>query len=107
MASGVLFLARLPTPAPSPVAATPRGRVVRTVATDAVAGMRWLWRARFVRTVVLTGSALTFFTMAWEATLVLPARGPMGVSETGCGVMLMLAIVGPLRSYRPVTPLRV
>ncbi|MGI5438628.1 MFS transporter [Streptomyces shenzhenensis] len=94
MALGVLLLARLRTPAPTPVAAAPGGRVIRTVLSDAVAGMRWLWRARYVRTIVLTGAALTFFTMAWEATLVLLARGPMGVSETGYGVMLAVGAVG-------------
>ncbi|MGW0533328.1 MFS transporter [Streptomyces sp. NPDC003032] len=94
MAVGVLLLARLRTTTPTPVAATPGGRVVRTVFADAVAGMRWLWQARFVRAVVLTGSALTFFTMAWEATLVLLARGPMGVSESGYGVMLAIGAIG-------------
>ncbi|MGW0823147.1 MFS transporter [Streptomyces sp. NPDC002845] len=67
---------------------------MRTVITDTAAGMRWLWRARFIRTVVLTGAALTFFTMAWEATLVLLARGPMGVSETGYGIMRAVGAVG-------------
>jgi MFS family permease len=93
MALGVLLLARLRTPA-APVSTAPEGRVVHTVVTDAVAGMRWLWRAHYVRTILLTGSALTFFTMAWEATLVLLARGPMGVSETGYGVMLAVGAIG-------------
>ncbi|MGW6732453.1 MFS transporter [Streptomyces sp. NPDC055013] len=93
MALGVLLLARLRTTA-TPVAVAPEGRVVRSVVTDAVAGMRWLWRDRYVRTIVLTGTALTFFTMAWEATLVLLARGPMGVSETGYGVMLAVGAIG-------------
>ncbi|MFB9738353.1 MFS transporter [Streptomyces thermocoprophilus] len=93
MALGVLLLARLRTTA-VPVSTAPEGRVVRTVVTDAVAGMRWLWRAHYVRTILLTGSALTFFTMAWEATLVLLARGPMGVSETGYGVMLAVGAIG-------------
>ncbi|OKJ94942.1 hypothetical protein AMK26_30375 [Streptomyces sp. CB03234] len=91
MALGVLLLTRIRTfPPPSP----PRGPVVRTVVTDAAAGMRWLWRAPLIRTIVLTGSALTFFTMAWEATLVLLARGPMGVSETGYGIMLAIGAIG-------------
>lgn len=95
MALGVLLLARLRTTAATQVTtSTPKGRVVRTVLTDAVAGMRWLWQAHYVRTIVLTGTALTFFTMAWEATLVLLARGPMGVSETGYGVMLAVGAIG-------------
>lgn len=91
MALGVLLLTRIRTAAPP---ARDRGPVVRTVVTDAAAGMRWLWRARFIRTIVLTGAALTFFTMAWEATLVLLARGPMGVSETGYGIMLAVGAIG-------------
>ncbi|MFJ1730262.1 MFS transporter [Streptomyces sp. NPDC088254] len=95
MAIGVLLLARIR--ATTPVASDPgmtSERIVRTVVTDAVAGMRWLWRARYVRTILLTGSALTFFTMAWEASLVLLARGPMGVSETGYGIMLAVGATG-------------
>ncbi|MFF5447857.1 MFS transporter [Streptomyces sp. NPDC012888] len=109
MAVGVLLLARVRATGPcaaapgtgaatdtgaDPGPGTARTRIVRTVAADAVAGMRWLWRARHVRTIVLTGSALTFFTMAWEATLVLLALGPMGVSETGYGVMLAAGAIG-------------
>ncbi|MFF0598903.1 MFS transporter [Streptomyces antibioticus] len=91
MALGVLLLTRIRTAAPQGRA---RGPVVRTVVTDAAAGMRWLWRARPIRTIVLTGTALTFFTMAWEATLVLLARGPMEISETGYGVMLAVGAIG-------------
>ncbi|MFI6373329.1 MFS transporter [Streptomyces sp. NPDC050546] len=94
MALGLLLLARLRSTPPAPVAAASEGNVVRTVVTDAVAGMRWLWQASYVRTIVLAGTALTFFTMAWEATLVLLARGPMGVSETGYGVMLAVGAIG-------------
>ncbi|WP_030751460.1 hypothetical protein [Streptomyces sp. NRRL S-31] len=57
MALGVLLLARLRTSGPARVAAVPGGQVVRTVVGDAAAGMRRLWRARFVRTTVLTCSA--------------------------------------------------
>ncbi|MFF0300522.1 MFS transporter [Streptomyces sp. NPDC004562] len=91
MLLGVLLLTRIRTAAP-PV--KPRGPVVRTVVSDAAAGMRWLWQAHFIRTIVLTGTALTFFTMAWEATLVVLARGPMGVSETGYGIMLAVGAIG-------------
>ncbi|GAA2531020.1 MULTISPECIES: MFS transporter [Streptomyces] len=91
MLLGVLLLTRIRTEAPP---ARPQGPIVRTVVSDAAAGMRWLWRARFIRTIVITGAALTFFTMAWEATLVLLARGPMGVSESGYGIMLAVGAIG-------------
>lgn len=91
MLLGVLLLTRIRTPPPP---ARPPGPIVRTVISDAAAGMRWLWRARFLRTIVITGAALTFFTMTWEATLVLLARGPMGVSESGYGIMLAIGAIG-------------
>lgn len=61
---------------------------------EMVAGLRWLWRATFVRRLVLTGAALTATTMAWEATLVLLALGPMGVSPVGYGLILAGGALG-------------
>lgn len=62
--------------------------------TELVSGLRWLWRDTFVRRLVLTGAALTGTTMAWEATLVLLATGPMGLSPSGYGLVLAVGSVG-------------
>jgi hypothetical protein len=56
--------------------------------------MRWLLGARFVRTIILTGAGLTFFTQTWEGLLVLLAVGPMGTSETVFGLILAGGAVG-------------
>jgi MFS family permease len=58
------------------------------------AGLRWLWRNGFVRSIILTGAGLTFFTQMWLPLLVLLALGPMGLSKTGYGVMLALGAIG-------------
>ncbi|SEG75990.1 Transmembrane secretion effector [Thermomonospora echinospora] len=57
-----------------------------------------------VRVVVLTGTVLTFLTMAWESTLVLLATGPMGVSDAGYGLMLAIGAIGGVLGAA-VTPL--
>lgn len=66
----------------------------RAVLAEAVDGMRWLWGARFVRTIILTGAGLTFFTQTWEGLLVLLAVGPMGTAEVGFGLILAGGAVG-------------
>jgi MFS family permease len=58
------------------------------------AGLRRLWRNGFVRSIILTGAGLTFFTQMWLPLLVLLALGPMGLSKTGYGVMLALGAIG-------------
>lgn len=78
-----------PAPAPGPHPAPASG-----LGSEMVAGLRWLWRARFVRRLVLTGAALTGATLAWEATLVLLALGPMGVSPVGYGFILAGGAIG-------------
>jgi MFS family permease len=67
---------------------------VRGFLSEVPAGMRWLWRNGFVRSIVLTGAGLTFFTQTWQPLLVLLALGPMGLSKTGYGVMLALGAAG-------------
>lgn len=67
---------------------------VRALFADMGEGLRWLLRPHYVRTLILTGTALTFLTMAWESTLVLLATGPMEVSEAGFGVLLAAGAVG-------------
>ena len=37
--------------------------------TTSAEGMRWLWRAGAVRTVVTTGAAFTLLTQTWEPFL--------------------------------------
>ncbi|MEU4231587.1 MFS transporter [Nonomuraea sp. NPDC026600] len=74
--------------------ARPIAPVRRAVAREAADGMRWLLRPHLVRTVVLTGCALNFVTLAWESTLVLLAVGPMRLSDGGYGVMLAAGAVG-------------
>lgn len=47
------------------------------------AGLRWLWRSAAVRSIIVTGAGLTFFTQLWVPLLVLLATGPLGLSKTG------------------------
>ncbi|GAA0939757.1 MFS transporter [Pseudonocardia zijingensis] len=87
--AGVLVTG-LRTPAPA-VDGRPTPRALLREAAD---GMRWLLRARYVRTIILTGAGLTFFTQTWEGLLVLLAVGPMGTSETVFGLILAGGAVG-------------
>ena len=64
------------------------------VLSETVAGMRWLWRDRFVRRLILTGACLVFTTWVWESTLVLLATGPVGLSAAGYGLVLGLGAMG-------------
>jgi Transmembrane secretion effector len=64
------------------------------VLTETVAGMRWLWRDRFVRRLILTGACLVFATAVWESTLVLLATGPVGLSAAGYGLVLGIGALG-------------
>jgi MFS family permease len=64
------------------------------VLTETVAGMRWLWRDRFVRRLILTGAFLVFTTAVWESTLVLLATGPVGLSAAGYGLALGVGALG-------------
>ena len=64
------------------------------VLTETVAGMRWLWRDRFVRRLILTGACLVFTTSVWESTLVLLATGPVGLSPAGYGLVLGAGALG-------------
>ena len=75
---------------------TERPRLVRRrgVVSETVAGMRWLWRDRFVRRLILTGAALVFATSVWESILVLLATGPVGLSAAGYGLVLGLGALG-------------
>lgn len=66
----------------------------RGVLTETVAGMRWLWRDRFVRRLILTGAGLVFTTWVWESTLVLLATGPVGLSAAGFGLVLGIGALG-------------
>lgn len=75
-------------------AAGGHGSGLRGVLNETVAGMRWLWSATFVRTLILTGAALTFATMFWESTLVLYALGPIGLSPAGYGLILAVGAIG-------------
>lgn len=61
---------------------------------ETVAGMRWLWRDRFVRRLILTGAVLVFATSVWESILVLLATGPVGLSAAGYGLVLGLGALG-------------
>lgn len=96
LAASALVLLGITTTAPvrTPAGDPPRRSPMAGLGAEMVAGLRWLWRARFVRRLVLAGAALTGATMAWEATLVLLALGPMGVSPTGYGLILAGGAVG-------------
>ncbi|MHA6618457.1 MFS transporter [Pseudonocardia sp. DLS-67] len=98
--AGVLVMG-LRTPAP-----VVEGRPTpRTVLREAADGMRWLLGARFVRTIILTGAGLTFFTQTWEGLLVLLAVGPMGTSETVFGLILAGGAVGGIVGAMLTAPL--
>ena len=88
LALSVLVLLRITT------AAQPRPATSAGLGAEMMAGLRWLWAARFVRRLLLTGAVLTGATMAWEATLVLLALGPMGVSPASYGLILAGGAVG-------------
>lgn len=70
----------------------PTGR--RGVFRETVAGMRWLWRDRFVRRLIITGAVLVFATSVWESILVLLATGPVGLSAAGYGLVLGVGALG-------------
>jgi predicted MFS family arabinose efflux permease len=90
MLVGFVLVMRLRT-APQP-ASTPT--TARVVLKEAGEGMRWLWRSRPVRTVIVTGAGLTFFTQTWEPLLVLISVGPSGTSAAGFGIILAVGAVG-------------
>lgn len=87
---GAVLVTGLRTPAP-----VVEGRSTpRAVLREAAEGMRWLVGAGFVRTIILTGAGLTFFTQTWEGLLVLLAVGPMGTSDAVFGLILAGGAVG-------------
>ena len=57
---------------------------------EAAAGLRWLWQSQLIRTIILAGAGLTFFTQTWEPILVLLA----GSSAAGFGLVLAIGAVG-------------
>jgi MFS family permease len=98
---GAVLVMGLRTPAPEV-----EGRPTpRAVLREAAEGMRWLFGARFVRTIILTGAGLTFFTQTWEGLLVLLATGPMGTSEAVFGLILAGGAVGGIVGAMVTAPL--
>jgi MFS family permease len=87
---GTLLIVGIRTPRP----AADGPRPLRGFLTDAVAGMRWLWRSDLVRAVVVAGAGLTFLTQTWEPLLVLLVTAAMGVSAAAYGVILALGACG-------------
>jgi MFS family permease len=87
---GAALIARIPV-ARRPAGARPSARAFLS---EVPAGLRWLWRAGLVRSIIVTGAGLTFFIQMWVPLLVLLATGPMGLSKTGYGVMLALGAIG-------------
>src|SRR5690606_7233818 len=75
------------------------------VLREAAEGIRWLTGHRFVRTIVVTGAGLTFFTQTWEGLLVLLAVGPMGTSEAVFGLVLAGGAVGGIVGALATAPL--
>jgi MFS family permease len=86
---GAALIARIPG-ARRPAGARPSARAFLS---EVPAGLHWLWRSAFVRSIIVTGAGLTFFTQMWVPLLVLLATGPMGLSKTGYGVMLALGAI--------------
>jgi MFS family permease len=76
------------------------------VLTETAAGMRWLWRDRLIRRLVLTGACLVFTAWVWESTLVLLATGPVGLSAAGYGLVLGIGALGGIGGA-VVTPILV
>jgi predicted MFS family arabinose efflux permease len=64
------------------------------VLREAGEGMRWLWHSRPVRTVIIAGAGLTFFTQTWEPLLVLISVNSGGSSAAGFGLILAIGAVG-------------
>jgi MFS family permease len=91
LALAVILIMGVRTPAPE--AAGPV-LVLRGVFAQAAEGIRWLWRADAVRTVVTTGAAFTFLTQTWEPLLVLLVVETMGAAETTFGIVLALGAAG-------------
>ncbi|MGW0450682.1 MFS transporter [Streptosporangium sandarakinum] len=89
VAVALLLGIRTPVPRPSESRSGPRA-----VLADTADGMRWLLRPHLIRTLILTGTVLTFLTMTWESTLVLLVTGPMGVGEAGYGIILAAGAIG-------------
>ena len=89
---GAALIARIPV-ARRPAGARPPAR---SFLSEVPAGLRWLWRAGLVRSIIVTGAGLTFFVQLRVPLLVLLATGPMGLSKTGYGVMLALGAIGGL-----------
>ncbi len=82
---------KLRTAAPVVVDRPTPGVVLR----EAGEGMRWLWHSRPVRTVIIAGAGLTFFTQTWEPLLVLISVNPGGgASAAGFGLILAIGAVG-------------
>ncbi|HLU55174.1 MAG TPA: MFS transporter [Pseudonocardia sp.] len=98
--AGVLVTG-LRTPAPAVAGRPTPGAVLR----EAAEGIRWLTGHRFVRTIVVTGAGLTFFTQTWEGLLVLLAVGPMGTSEAVFGLVLAGGAVGGIVGALATAPL--
>jgi MFS family permease len=86
---GAALIARIPA-ARRPAGARPSARAFLS---EVPAGLRWLRNSASVRSIIVTGAGLTFFTQMWVPLLVLLATGPLGLSKTGYGVMLALGAV--------------
>jgi MFS family permease len=85
-----VLVMKLRTTAPAVVDRPTPGVVLR----EAGEGMRWLWHSRQVRTVIVAGAGLTFFTQTWEPLLVLISVNPGGASAAGFGLILAIGAVG-------------
>ncbi|WP_342668816.1 MFS transporter [Actinokineospora inagensis] len=64
--------------------------------SDIAEGVRFLWRQRLLRTFAVVVGLYNFAGNAAGALLVLYAVGPMGLSDTGFGVLMSMYAIGSL-----------
>jgi predicted MFS family arabinose efflux permease len=74
--------------------------------TDVVEGLRFLWRNRVLRTLGMMTGGFNLASSAMTAVFVLYAvrPGPMGLSESGFGLLLTAAAVGAVLGSRVAAP---
>jgi MFS family permease len=76
--------------------AADRTRATNTVRADIVAGVRWLWNHRLLRTTALMAGGYNLVVSGMVAILVLFAQDEVGLSDLGFGLVLAALGVGGL-----------
>jgi Major Facilitator Superfamily len=90
-----LLLVRLPALPPVPAADAGRGPFVR----EAAEGVRYIWRHRALRTVVVGFCAVVAFSAADDVALVFLAKGPLGGGDSAASLLYAGAGAGLLAGF--------